>query len=168
MNEKVYHWADLDKTAWGAGPWVDEPDKMQWTDDATGLPCLVRRNARGGNLCGYVGVAPGHPWHGKGYGESLTGDEHRLDTLTEVHGGLTYSDECMTGEDEATGICHVPEPGQPEHVWWFGFDCAHCFDLRPGDARYGFRPIDGEAYRTFEYVRAECASLAKQLAEVSA
>jgi hypothetical protein len=30
----------IDKSQWGPGPWQDEPDKKQWQDEATGLPCL--------------------------------------------------------------------------------------------------------------------------------
>lgn len=52
------------KLAWGDGAWVDEPDKAQWQDETTGLPCLLVRNP-GGALCGYVGVYPTHPYHGK-------------------------------------------------------------------------------------------------------
>lgn len=44
----------------GAGPWLDEPDEVSWLDEATGYPCLVRRNDMG-NLCGYVDVWPNHP-----------------------------------------------------------------------------------------------------------
>ena len=29
-------WATVDKSAWGDGPWQDEPDKEQWPDEATG------------------------------------------------------------------------------------------------------------------------------------
>lgn len=31
----------IDKTAWGDGPWLNEPDKKQWQDVETGLPCLA-------------------------------------------------------------------------------------------------------------------------------
>lgn len=27
----------IDKSAWGAGPWLDEPDRLEWRDPATGL-----------------------------------------------------------------------------------------------------------------------------------
>lgn len=46
------------RVKWGPGPWDGEPDKMQWTDPATGLDCLIVRNTLGA-LCGYVGVTPG-------------------------------------------------------------------------------------------------------------
>lgn len=35
------------------GEWKDEPDKIQWQDEATGFPCLIVRGPSGA-LCGYV------------------------------------------------------------------------------------------------------------------
>jgi len=61
----------IDKSEWGEGPWQDEPDKVQWTDAATGLPCLMVRNHHAGHWCGYAGVALSHP----AYGLSYEGDE---------------------------------------------------------------------------------------------
>ncbi len=131
------------------GPWRDEPDKAQWKDEATGYPCLIVRNTWGA-LCGYVGVPPTHPLHGKGYEAPDA----------QVHGGLTFAGPCYPEGDETVTICHLAKPGEPE-PWWFGFDCAHAFDLAPG-MRYGSR--DG-TYRDIDYVVAEVISLAKQLAE---
>jgi hypothetical protein len=153
----------IDKAKWGAGPWSSEVDKIQFTDEATGLPCLIKRHPSLGFLCGYVGVAPGHWAYGKGY------SEERLEALR-VHGGLTYAAGCQHG-DEATSICHVPEPGQPDDVWWLGFDCGHAFDLAPGARNavpmdLGFMDLSlggGESYRNINYVKRECAELAKQL-----
>jgi hypothetical protein len=127
----------VDKSAWGPGEWADEPDKVQWQDEATGLPCLAVRNHHG-VWCGYVGVAPGHPWHGMGYSD--------VDDDISVHGGLTFANACSPGKEEH-GICHKPDPGEPEHVWWFGFDCGHCDDLIP--RRYlEYAALPGEAYRS--------------------
>lgn len=53
------------KEAWGEGPWLTEPDRMVWVDEATGLDCMILRAPVTGALCGYVGVPPGHPLHGK-------------------------------------------------------------------------------------------------------
>ena len=53
-------WTYLDRSQWSRGEWDDEPDKMQWSDGVTGLPCLIVRNDLG-SLCGYVGVTEGHP-----------------------------------------------------------------------------------------------------------
>jgi len=147
-------WTTIDKTSWGPGPWQDEPDKEQWADAATGLACLVKRNHFGA-LCGYVGVPEGHPWHGKGYD----------DVPADVHGGLTYADLCQEGPEGQT-ICHVPAPGEPEPLWWLGFDCHHAWDAAPGmDARYrDFTHDPGVTYKTVAYVKAECARLAEQAA----
>lgn len=49
-----------DKTDWGDGAWQSEPDKAQWLNEATRLPCLALRIAATGTFCGYVGVPPGH------------------------------------------------------------------------------------------------------------
>lgn len=141
----------------GDGPWADEPDKRQWIDEATDLDCLMVRHGSSGHWCGYVGVPPGHPWHGKDYGD--------LDVS--VHGGLTYADFCMENAGEEA-ICHVPEPGRPDHVWWLGFDCGHAWDRRPGmearELRWGFAPSNDEVYRDLPYVEAQVRLLAVQVA----
>jgi len=145
----------IDKSNWPRGPWDDEPDRVEF--EHAGLPCLMIRHPRHGNYCGYAAVPPGHPLHGKDY------DTPEVD----VHGGLTYADKCQ-GD-----ICHVPKPGEPEDVWWFGFDCAHGGDRAPGleaDLREAGIPRlsdYGEVYRDLSYVRAETEKLAEQLARVS-
>jgi hypothetical protein len=174
MSERSY--TSMDKTDWGDGPWNDEPDKLQWIDDATGLDCLIVRN-RLGALCGYVGVPSKHPWHGIGYSSSPSGKDDDLyaddcpEVVVSVHGGLTYSDRCEEDAPEDSGICHVPGLGRPADVWWFGFDCAHFGDIAPGmiarERKMGFpAPPDGGVYKTVDYVRAEVAHLARQLATV--
>jgi hypothetical protein len=157
----------IQKEAWGPGPWQDEPDRLEWVDAATGLTCLVVRAPLTGSLCGYVGVPPGHPYHGRHY--------DAIDDVY-VHGGLTYSDYCQGA------ICHTPRLGEPEPTWWLGFDTGHAFDLTPAlnarlreysasieeapavkYARAQWRAVD--VYRPVEYVRAECAALAAQIRE---
>lgn len=71
------------RDGWPSGPWDDEPDKVEYVDEATGLPALIVRNGVGA-LCGYVGVPPGHPAHGQHY--------DRVDA--NVHGGLTFAGGC--------------------------------------------------------------------------
>jgi hypothetical protein len=66
MPAPTIEYRTTDKTEWGAGPWQDEPDKRQWTDAVTGLPCLIVRGPIGA-LCGYVGVSSDHPLHGREY-----------------------------------------------------------------------------------------------------
>lgn len=139
----------------GVGPWTLEPDKVQWVDESTDLDCLIVRSPLGA-LCGYVGVPPGHPWHGQRY-ETVPAD---------VHGGLTYSDFCQDGAEEGPEVCHVPEPGRPAAVWWLGFDCAHVFDLVPGLITPGLydnpRTRDLYTYKHLGYVRHEVEGLAAQ------
>ena len=165
---KVQIYTTVDKTGWGPGPWQSEPDKMSWRDPTTGLPCLIVRN-RAGNLCGYVGVPPAHPWHGKDYGACVDSgcraDSHydcTPDGKVSVHGGLTYADRCDIGAPEATGICHIPGPDNPDDVWWFGFDTYHAWDLSPAYTAYR-APSQDEVYRDVGYVRRETESLASQL-----
>lgn len=146
------HGADL-----GGGPWEWEPDKAVWVDEATGLDCMIHRG-RMGALCGYVGVGPDHPLHGKDY-----------NTLNvDVHGGLTYADGCQEGDDPAINVCHIPQPGRPDDVWWFGFDCGHFHDFVPGldkilRERNAPDVFSDTVYRDFDYAKTEVESLAAQL-----
>lgn len=207
METKEYR--TVDKSTWGPGPWADEPDKMQWQDEKTGLPCLIVRNSQGsGALCGYVGVPPGHRLHGKLYNDRIEGapcgdscgdDYHyqcRIDGAINVHGGITFSNACAAGMDESTHICHVAGPGEPDHVWWFGFDCSHAGDVSPrmnatlrdirarnpdkfdSPLRQIMREVQpaiddlavgafGETYKPIEYVKIEVRSLAEQLAALA-
>ncbi len=142
-----------DRTGWGAGPWDNEPDKLQFTDPATGAPCLAVRGSIGA-WCGYVGVPHGSPLFGHDYNE--------IDDIIAVHGQLTFSDECAPDADEALYICHTVESGEDGRVWWFGFDCGHYGDYVPGMQGMGSFGANG-IYRTLEYVQQQCAMLAAQL-----
>jgi hypothetical protein len=169
MN-KTIEYRTIDKSAWQPGVWQDEPDKAQWYDDGTGFPCLIVRGPHGA-LCGYVGVRPGHPWHGMNYDSIETADKDEYGFSGPfVHGGLTFSGPCSHGDDPSRGICHVPAPGDTDNVWWLGFDCAHAGDYT--DMKYddGWRerfPADDDVYRDFAYVRAEIESLARQAASAT-
>jgi hypothetical protein len=164
MNAVTYIDPRLDRTEWGPGPWDGEPDKISWTDEATGLPCVMVRNKMG-SWCGYVAVEPGHSAHGKDY----------VDVDVDVHGGLTFCDSCNETGPIEHSVCHVPEPGKSGDVWWLGFDCGHAWDVQPGlDATlrsFGLVPPHekfpgvgpGTTYRDVKYVRRECEQLAAQL-----
>lgn len=261
--ETIEYFGVADKTDWGDGPWQGEPDKRQWQDKTTGLPCLMVRGPSG-SWCGYVGVPPGHAAHGLHYdgepadaAEARRAENRRLLHLNVgkpieewerpfatarvvspagekvaalcVHGGLTFADQCadqsrdawesfrlreaaMLSEAErfpkgdsartlkrwagcfddydlwrdrmqASAICHLPALGEPDGVWWFGFDSAHAGDLMPAHravmreigisepseatraamAGYEWRDV----YRDVAYVQAECARLAEQLAAIT-
>lgn len=131
----------VDKSEWGDGPWQNEPDKVQWQDEATGLPCLIVRGPQGA-LCGYVGVAEGHPAFEKHYDD--------VPDMV-VHGGLTFADHCHSGPEESA-ICHVPAEGEP--------DVAPAFESH-------FKSIGmsdwTRTYRELDYVKGEVRGLALQL-----
>ncbi len=161
--EVVHHQIECDVTRREIpkGPWTHEPDRINWKSH--GLDCMMVRNPSGFHWCGYVGVPEGHPLFGKDY-DSVKAD---------VHGGLTHSDVCMGH------ICHQPEPGSHDKIWWFGFDCAHGGDAMPGYLRFEAKlpkeaakifglnsnifPLGG--YKTEDYVRAEVENLAIQISE---
>jgi len=145
-------WRTIDKSKWARGPWDNEPDKTQFQDMKTGLPCLIVRVDIHGALCGYVGVSEGHPCYEKHYNSVPYFD---------VHGGLTFSGFCHGH------ICHIPGPGESDKVWWLGFDCVHFRDMSPAYSAILEHAIlaDG-AYRDIGYVKAEIASLARQLVEL--
>jgi len=146
-----------DKKNWGPGPWQDEPDRLEWEHE--GLPCLMVRNmAVTGSWCGYVGIGPDHALYGKEYGD--------LDPEPDVHGGLTYSDFCQGY------VCHTPQPGQPDKIWWLGFDCSHFMDLAPRMQAFEVAFMrgctfphapSGNVYRDASYVKKEVENLAAQL-----
>lgn len=155
---KTKEYKTVDKSEWGDGPWQNEPDKMQFMDEATRMPCLIVRNHVGA-LCGYVGVPEWHPAYDKDY-DSVD---------VRVHGGLTFAGFCQKGCDESKGVCHVVEGGGNDKVYWLGFDCAHYMDYSPAYKAIlkgiGIDPFDRrEIYKDVPYVKAEIAQLAQQLA----
>lgn len=147
-----------------AGPWQHEPDKAQWVDNLTDLDCLIVRGPQGA-LCGYVGVAPQHPWHGLDWMDDLP--------PIDVHGSVNFSSYCQDVAHDGWGVCHLPAPGRPEHVWWLGFDCGHFSDYVPKLeytlSRHGLgRTLPDESffpksYKNFGYVTAEVHRLADQI-----
>jgi hypothetical protein len=136
----------VDRTGWPPGPWDDEPDRIEWRTQQ-GFPAMIIRNASMGNLCGYVGIPSDHPAR-----------EHAEDFR--VHGGVTYAAPC------AGHICHVPEPGASDDVFWLGFDCGHWEDVWPGQPVVPLRHREA-VYRDVAYVRAECEALAAECATYS-
>lgn len=139
----------VDRSKWPAGPWDNEPeDRVDF--EHRGLACLALRN-RSGFWCGYVGVGPEHPAFAEGFSDS------GLD----VHGGITFTGMC------SPPICHVPKSGMPAEVKWFGFDCAHCWDLYPRERALVFSDDPMSAYRTLGYVKNQIEQLADQLAAMA-
>lgn len=209
MQTKEY--TTVDKSTWERGEWDNEPDKKQWLDEETGLPCLIVRGCITGALCGYVGVPKGHPayrYHYDGCSPRRAARNHRIFKKQarlskrgfspqesskragktrwsgrkgnpvsdlQVHGGLTFAGVCRDHGSESKGICHLPEPGESDIIWWLGFDCAHHMDVSPMmNARLAELSIksplifEGCGYRNLAYVTAEVQSLAKQLKAIAA
>lgn len=149
--------------------WMNEPDREEF--EHAGLRCLILRHDEMKHLCGYVGVPKNHPWYGIDYNQCLRGcegkpsfispsiinypctwesDHESPEKLIDVHGGLTFSG---MGDGKQ----------RPAGYWWFGFDCAHAWDVVPN---LKIPYLTEEAYRNFAYVRAEIKRLAEQLAKV--
>lgn len=192
--QMVEEYGAIDKSTWARGAWDAEPDKVNWVDPDTGLDCMLVRAEVSGSLCGYVGIPESHPLFGVHYGEpspvlaSLTmqrmgepvGEHPPFSVLLgalmgqfpepspvtalRVHGGITYSDVC----DEGGRICHVPQPGRPARVWWYGFDTGHHNDQSPAiDALLRTHAAlyreDRGVYRDRAYMEQEVRALAAQL-----
>lgn len=169
-------------------PWLHEPDYEMF--EAAGMKCVIRRVSDHGHLCGYVGVGSAHPLYQVGCDDLVPApatwlerpfdiEEHGiidtfitmmhihagevpdgfapLHTLIGVHGGMNWS-----------------KPMYDHTGWWFGFDCGHADDFSPGMVAM-LEAIDHDVmwmwesglYRTFDYVRHECATLAQQIADWS-
>ena len=144
-------WNFVDRTSWSSGPWDQEPaDKIVWEDSTTGFDCMIHRNGMG-SWCGYVGVPKKHYLFGLDYNQL-----YEMGKGLDVHGGLTFSDACHNMDVNGKGICHPSDKG--DHVWWFGFDCAHSGDRNPigGPSDYG-------TYKDQLYVTNEVKGLAQQL-----
>ena len=162
---KTIEYRTVNKLTWGRGAWEGKPDKKQFVDEATGspclatgLPCLIVRNPMGA-LCGYVGVPEGHPFYEKDYDE----------VEASVHGGLTFASFCQEVDNPCEGVCHLVEEGEPDNVWWLGFDCNHAGDIAPGmHSRLPsyLKILDRsfeESYKDMTYVEAEVKELAAQV-----
>jgi hypothetical protein len=153
------HEIKIARAQWPEGPWSSEPDRIEWRHK--GAPCLMVRSVTTGAWCGYVGVTRDHPYHGK--------PPEDLDHLA-AHGGVNFASPCVGP------ICHVPEPGESDDVYWIGFDCAHGFDDQPMfhymERKYGMETPGalrrlynvGMSYRDVAYVKAQVERLAEQLA----
>jgi hypothetical protein len=191
----------IDRSGWTPGPWDGEPDRIEWRDAAGTPCLIVRNDmgalcgyaavAPGhpwyqkeyGDCvygCAELKPTPLEPIGKSPVPESIQKRHmsrkrfacaenyslhHTPEALINVHGGLTYSGSCRGA------ICHVPQPGEPDPVWWFGFDCSHAWDVTPGmDAalrKAGSRLPDmglrDSVYRDAAYVRLEVERLAEQL-----
>lgn len=135
-----------DRTGWPAGQWDNEPDLAEGVDGESGLSCVAMRNSLGA-WCGYVLVPSGNRYFGQKY-QDIEGSGDYPD----IHGGITFS-----------GVL----PDRPG-TWALGFDCSHAGDYSPSYAvilamagRVSKAFIEDTEYRTLDFVKQECAKLAK-------
>lgn len=107
--EKKHILSEEDKlTWWGEGPWIDEPDYVEF--EHKGIKCIVKRvffyegvHVFGGHFCGYCNIPEYHPLYNK-----FDGDSFDNFSFLSVHGGITFAEN-----------------------GWIGFDCAHARDIIP-------------------------------------
>lgn len=171
MTTPTRDYTTMNKFFWGEGPWQGEPDKIQWEDEATGLPCLAVRGTHHGAWCGYVGVAEGHPWYAIGFKDPIPGQTGTVESRIATHGKIGYSARCAEGPENSS-ISHVPGDGDPIEVWWFGFGCILKDDLSPIEKAFALEhganldELNRQTYRTLDFVKERCAELAQQLAIV--
>jgi len=105
--------------------------------ESSGFPCVYFPGPLGA-FCGYVGVPPGHPWHGS---------DGSSEPPILVHGGVTFAEPC----------------GCSENTWWVGFDCGHLNDFIPSRYFEGLNFL-GSTVWTHKMVQEECERLADQAA----
>jgi hypothetical protein len=124
----------MDKSKWPEGPWQKESDEVKFSHE--GFQCLIVRIERMGHLCGYVAVKAAHPWFGKDYD----------DIHAQAHGGITFA---------------AALKGEPDELFWVGFDCAHYMDVIP--SLIGIIPLSASGtYKDMAFVRKEVEELAAQ------
>jgi hypothetical protein len=140
MSENINY--KVNRDGWPKGEWDNEPDRVDFIH--AGFSCFILRNPLGA-WCGYVGVPNTHPAYEKSYD----------DIDVNVHGGLTYAEKC------SGAICHIPQAGMPDDVWWLGFDTAHSGDNPPSMRIFKFNP--NGTYKDMNYVINETKQLADQL-----
>lgn len=136
----------IDKSAWGDGPWQNEPDEIFWRQGS--YECLIRRSHFSGAFCGYVVLPRGH---------RLEATPARDLEHIRVHGGVTFSSELNMLRELGTVEIDLGR-------WAIGFDAAHPEDYSPGFAlNAGINPFgDPRYYRDVEFMKRQLISLAAQ------
>ena len=151
--QEIVRWESsnsIDRSKWPIdGPWVGEPDIVEFIEKQTGYLCTIKRNSMGA-WCGYVDLPARY----------YISEDSGLYEIS-VQGGVTYSDtwnkiiSCVDGKDTV------------ETTWRVGFDCAHAGDFSPGlTSPFGEIPEyrqEHEIYRDKFYAANQCVALAHQL-----
>ena len=135
----------VDKSMWLEGPWTDEPDFLEWSDETTGVPCRIVRHSIKGYLCGYVGVREDSRWF-------------KQDFLTDCDALHDAAYSCIS----FSGFMR----GDIVRVWWFGFDCGHLNDIipaHPGMTNYWQDDQFGATYKDVDFVKQRLVQLASAI-----
>lgn len=129
----------MEKQVIDSKKWLYEQDYFR--DTYSGYEYVIKRIDSLGHLCGYVKV--------KSKWLESKGDYEFLESIIDVHGGVTYFSRLTLGGKG----------------YWAGFDCAHAGDLLP--SMYGISDyLSYSEYRDLRYVRKECKRMIKQLKEL--
>ena len=134
----------IDKSKWHGGEWDNEPDKAQFADEPTGLPCLIRRNDRIGSLCGYVAIPPKHPYFGKEIHE-YTDASTKLYFKRNNEFLVQYGGYDKLTEDAQKELSNILEPNPNYEPKLFNLKC-HCGITYAND-QYEISPAGWEKFR---------------------
>jgi len=113
-EDEVFRALD-DKALWGAGPWQDEPDRVEFRH--AGMPCVLQRSPFYGAWCGYVAVYPLHPWYGA--------DRYEIDAGEDVPVSVSYA-----AHDDDLVTCATLR-GESSDRYWVGFGYFGANDYGP-------------------------------------
>lgn len=151
------------------GPWASEPDKIAWTDQATGYPCIVVREYTG-EFGSYVSVPADHPLSG------FTADALPSAIGEGLHCPVTYSRGCDHTAPERRSVCHVYHKGRyiprahrdlprhDEHAWWLGMVLDGPRDLCPNSGHTPALAAErGRTYRDVTFAVNQATLLARRL-----
>lgn len=119
--------------------WENEPDHVDVMHD--NYHFVILRNPHQLHLNGYIGIPKEHKWFGKNYLD----DEIDI----ECHGGLTFS---------GNELAHMQKD-----FWYFGFDCAHPWDIIPDFVKTGLSIFPDSTYKNIQYVIHELQGMYEQL-----
>lgn len=147
----------LNKKTFPKGVWMSEPDLCYW--EHRNLACLNIRDMSLGVWKGFVGVEPGHLFHGKSVEDILKMDE-AMEIFFSVYGGI-----CSAGS-------LIPKyKNYNRNLWWIGIETSHGSDLMPllkldmQNADIA-RTVADQTYKDFSFIRRETNKLAKAIARI--